>query len=320
MANFPPFNPDDQWVKSFRGKKNPVDPWKPYAYSTENERMLSGQIEPVNTIFLTNRECSYRCLMCDLWKNTTDKRVPSGAIPLQIEWALNHLPDAKHIKLYNSGSFFDTTAIPPEDYQDIASLLAGYETVIVENHPKLVNQRVLDFRDLLKGRLHLALGLETSNPVVLKHLNKKMTPDDFKRSTQWLTQNGIPVRAFILLKPPFLSTNEGIEWAKHAMVFAFESGASCCIVIPTRSGNGAMEWLEQNGHFSPPDIYGLEKVLEYGINLKKGLVFADLWDIDYFSKCSICLSARKNRLEEMNLTQLTSQPVNCKCNPVTCDT
>jgi len=67
---------------------------------------------PVATIFLTNRECPWRCVMCDLWKNTLIDSVPLGAIPSQIDYALARLPAARQIKLYNSGSFFDTQAIP----------------------------------------------------------------------------------------------------------------------------------------------------------------------------------------------------------------
>ena len=317
MANFPTFETDSRWIESLRGKKNPVDPWKPYSFSTEKELTLSGHIETVNTIFLTNRECPYRCLMCDLWKNTTDKKVPPGAIPAQIELALSHLPPAKHIKLYNSGSFFDTAAIPLEDYPNIASLLSDYETVIVENHPRLTSDHILTFRDLIKGQLQVALGLETTHPEVLKRLNKKMTLDDFTKSTQWLSQNGIPVRAFILLKPPFLSAIEGIHWAKHAISFAFDAGVSSCVIIPTRSGNGAMEWLEQNDYFSSPDIQALEEVIEFGINQKKGQVFADLWDIELFSTCTKCLNKRKKRLEQMNLKQSVSAPVHCTCSQLT---
>ncbi len=313
MANFPTFDTGGRWIESLRGEKNPVDPWKPYAYSTEEELTLSGRKERVNTIFLTNRECPYRCLMCDLWKNTTDKKVPSGAISAQIELALSHLPPAKHIKLYNSGSFFDTAAIPPEDYPNIASLLYDYETVIVENHPGLTNEHILTFRDLLKGQLQVALGLETTHPEVLKRLNKKMTLDDFTRSTRWLNQNGIPTRAFILLKPPFMSTTESIHWAKHAISYAFNAGVKSCVIIPTRSGNGAMEWLEQNDYFSSPDIQALEKVLEYGISLKKGQVFADLWDIELFNNCDKCFDKRKKRLEQMNLNQAVSEEVSCTC-------
>jgi radical SAM enzyme (TIGR01210 family) len=159
----------------------------------------------------------------------------------------------------------------------------------------------------------VALGLETTHPKVLKALNKKMTAEDFRRSAGWLRRNDIPVRAFILLKPPFLSENEGITWAEDAITFAFDSGAACCVVIPTRSGNGAMEWLEKNGYFCPPDIQSLEKVLEYGVALKRGNVFADLWNIEEFSGCDKCLNVRKKRLEQMNLTQSVPEPVACDC-------
>jgi len=74
-------------------------------------------------------------------------------------------------------------------------------------------------------------------------------------------------------------------------------------VIPVRSGNGAVDELQRLGCFSPPDLRSLEDVLEYGISLNKGRVFADTWDLELFSKCSQCFSSRKERIESMNLTQ-----------------
>ena len=62
-----------------------VDPRRPYAFLCERERTAGGEIEEVATIFLTNRECPWRCLMCDLWRNTTNETVPAGAIAEQIE-------------------------------------------------------------------------------------------------------------------------------------------------------------------------------------------------------------------------------------------
>ena len=65
--------------------------------------------------------------MCDLWKNTTNETVPVGSIPRQIEFALENLPTVQHIKLYNSGNFFDPRAIPVRDYQAIAAILSGFK-------------------------------------------------------------------------------------------------------------------------------------------------------------------------------------------------
>ena len=110
----------------------------------------SGEVVPVSTLFLTNRECPWRCVMCDLWKNTLIDTVPPGAIPEQIEFALRELPPARQIKLYNSGSFFDAQAIPSEDYAAIAGLVKPFERVIVECHPALIGDRCVDFRDLFR--------------------------------------------------------------------------------------------------------------------------------------------------------------------------
>jgi radical SAM enzyme (TIGR01210 family) len=313
MSKMSDIKTDDRWIVSNRGLKNPVDPFKPYGWLVEKERSPSGKIEDTGIIFLTNRECTFHCLMCDLWKNTTDKSVPVGAIPAQIEYALERMPASKHLKLYNSGSFFDTRAIPAEDYVKIASLVSGFETLIVENHPGLVSNRVLRFRDMLKPELQMAMGLETVNPEILLRLNKQMTAEDFGNSVAFLSQNGIKSRAFILLRTPFMSETEGIFWAERSLDFAFSSGVECCTVIPVRGGNGAMELLKEEGQFTPPDIRSLEEVLEYGINLKTGRVFADTWDLGLFSKCSKCSEQRTKRLTEMNLTQEIPEKIKCTC-------
>jgi radical SAM enzyme (TIGR01210 family) len=277
------------------------------------ERTSSGNIEDTAIIFLTNKECLFHCLMCDLWKNTTDEPVPAGAIPQQIRQVIQKIPGVKHIKLYNSGSFFDEKAIPKNDYKEIARLLDPFETVIVESHPGFVNNSSLAFRDLLRGKLEIALGLEIVQTDVLRKLNKKLTLEQFVKTVDFLSVNEIPTRAFILLKPPFLNEQEGIYWAKSSIDFAFQSGVECCTVIPVRGGNGAMESLQEAGLFEPPNIESLESVLTYGISLKKGRVFADTWDLALFSSCDSCLEQRIIRLTDMNLKQEVLPEVNCSC-------
>lgn len=304
---------DDAHILALRGPRNPVDPWRPHAFFVEAERTAAGAVEAVATIFLTNRECPFRCLMCDLWKYTTESRVPDGAIPAQIALALQQLPASRHVKLYNAGNFFDAQAIPPRDWRAIAQLLTGFQTVIVECHPRLVGARCLRFQDLLSGRLEVALGLETVHPDVLPRLNKRMTLEQFEQAVQFLRRHDVSVRAFILLRPPFLTEDEGVEWAKKSLRYAFDVGVECCSVIPTRAGNGAMEQLQEKGLFEPPRVSSLEEVMHYGLALGGGRVFADLWDLERFQDCVRCGPARVARLREMNLSQCVPPPISCTC-------
>ena len=116
----------DAWILARRPERNVLDPRRPHAWLVEDECGASGAVVPVATIFLTNRECPWRCLMCDLWRNTLVDSVPVGVIPEQIEFALRQLPPAPHIKLYNSRSFFDRRAIPAEDFPPVAGCVSEF--------------------------------------------------------------------------------------------------------------------------------------------------------------------------------------------------
>lgn len=301
----------DRWILARRQKRNSLNAHEPYAFFVEEECGADGQVQPVATIFLTNRECPFRCTMCDLWRNTLTESVSIGAISRQIDFALNRLERARSVKLYNSGSFFDPRAIPPEDYEAIAARVSGFERVIVECHPSFVNESCIKFRDLLRGRLEVAMGLETAHPEVLEKLNKRMTLDQFRAAASFLRTNEIDLRVFILVQPPFVRTEESLHWAERSLDFAFDCGATAATLIPTRSGNGAMETLAETGMFVAPDLKMLEDAAEYGLALRRGRVFADLWEMKRGRECEHCFDGRVRRLGQMNLRQALTPGVRC---------
>jgi radical SAM enzyme (TIGR01210 family) len=304
------------WITRQRPEREHVDPLKPHGFWLEEERSESGSVERSGVILLTNKECPWRCLMCDLWQHTTTRTVPPGAIARQIQLALSQFGSLpKGLKLYNSGSFFDPAAIPPADYPAIARVSTFAKRVVVESHPRLVGEKALRFRDLLSGSLEVAMGLETVHPQVLPRLNKKFDLAHFSRAAGFLRDNGIALRAFVLVKPPFMDQGEGVEWAVKSAAFAFSCGATVVSLIPTRPGNGAMDRLMESGEFSPPRLSTLEKAVQSAMALEKGRVFADIWNLEPLSSCANCLEPRRQRLHAINLAQCDLPPFDCpECN------
>ncbi len=253
--------------------KNKVNPSEAYGVFTEDELTRSGAIEPHNIILTTNKECPFKCVMCDLWQNTLDERVADGVVAKQVKDALASLPIAKHLKLYNAGSFFDRQSIPKQDTFQIADMIEDFETLIVEAHPKIIGKSCFEYSEYLKPQLDVALGLETVDPDVLPKLNKSMTLDDFKKATEDLLSHDIFVRAFVLLRTPWHSEEEGAYWAKESIDFAHSIGVECISIIPLRQNPRNID-----EDFIPPRIEVLNEVVAYGLSKNKGRVFGDAWD------------------------------------------
>jgi len=307
----------DRWTLAFRGPREVVDPNIPYAFLVEEECFAEGEAGPVATIFLTNRECPWHCTMCDLWRHTLTHPLIPGQVPEQIRFALERLPSARQLKLYNSGSFFDPKAIPVEDYPEIARLATHFERVIVESHPSLIGRNCLLFQELLHCKLEVAMGLETAHPAVLDKLNKRMTLDGYAAAARRLLKWDIDLRSFILVQPPFMDPEAALYWAERSIDFALACQATAVSLIPTRPGNGGMEELARLGEFILPELTTLEAALAYGIAQGDARVFLDLWDIDRFPARPCCFNLRVEALRKSNLLQRTDAiPLCASCSEV----
>jgi uncharacterized Fe-S cluster-containing MiaB family protein len=139
-----------------------------------------------------------------------------------------------------------------------------------------------------------------------------MTLSTFERAARFLRSEDVGLRTFVLVRPPFLTEGEGLRWAIRSTEFAQSCGATVVVLIPTRAGNGALDALQALGQFAPPRLETLEEALAAGINLKGGRVFADLWDLDRFSRCPACYPRRVVGLRRMNLRQQVMNPIVCE--------
>lgn len=247
----------DRFVIDLRGPRPAHDPWQFQNALIEEEPTERGDMARVGTIFLTGRECPWRCAMCDLWRGTTRSDTPEGAIPAQIRAAQQLWRDRgdviSRLKLYNASNFFDPRAVPPGDYSDIGEAAGAVEQVIVESHPSLIGERVERLLEALNGRrLEVAMGLETVHSSALEALNKRMTTDSFASAATTLRHLGVSLRVFVLIAPPFVPQDEQDDWLLATVAFAERCGASVISLIPTRGGNGTMEALTAQKLFREP--------------------------------------------------------------------
>jgi uncharacterized Fe-S cluster-containing MiaB family protein len=350
----------DRFILARRPPRPEWDPWRYQNVIVEDERAADGLVARSATVFLTGRECPWRCVMCDLWRYTTPFDTPRGAIPAQVAAARRAIQDeaspaVRQMKLYNAGSFFDPRAVPESDYDAIAARLAGLERVVVESHPALVGPRVDRFLDVLDRhrntlrdgpasafaamrlppsppasanewadneagagvQLEVAMGLETVHPDALERLHKRMTVDRFADAASRLGRCGVPVRVFLLIAPPFVPRDEQDGWLLRSIDVAVACGASVVTLIPTRSGNGAMEALSADGAFRPPRLDDIERSAALALARIRGLerIFVDVWDLEAFSSCAACFTARRDRLHAMNLGQRVLPPIACAHGP-----
>ncbi len=155
--------------------------------------------------------------MCDLWEHTTDEILPVGAIPAQMEYAFKKLSPATHLKLFNSGSFFDPKAIPVEDYKQIAALSSTFGNVLVESHTAFIGEQCLEFDRMLNGQMEVAIGLETVHPEVLPRLNKGMSLEELIEGFELLYNR---LYATEVLRERFRQAKSDLDNMNSAM-FAF---------------------------------------------------------------------------------------------------
>ena len=295
-----------------------IDPWRPLGTQWEDERQPGGGIAPVLTVFLAGAECPFTCVFCDLWRHTLDGPTPRGALPAQIEKALaaaGPLPPHAQIKLYNASNFFASRAVPPQDDEAIAALLAPFSQVIVECHPRLVGARTERFAARLGiggRRLQVAMGLETVHPDALPRLGKSMTLDDFAAAAARLRALHCGVRAFVLVGAPYVPAEEAAEWAERSAAWAFAQGVEHVSLIPVRGDTAALSELAARGDFAPTALSTVEDAFDRCLALAAGIVTVDAWDLDRLLPCDGCREPRRARLLRMNLGGTVEPRVACE--------
>ena len=137
----------------------------------------------------------------------------------------------------------------------------GIEKVLIESLPEFVNPKNFSYTNAPK--LEIAIGLESSSPLVLdKCVNKRLRWPHFVKVCKSARDNGAEVKAYILLKPPYLNEKDAIEDAVQSAIDAAPHVDKISINPVNVQKNTVVEKLWMRNEWTAPWLWSVVEVLE----------------------------------------------------------
>ncbi|HUU75380.1 MAG TPA: archaeosine biosynthesis radical SAM protein RaSEA [Methanoregulaceae archaeon] len=251
---------------------SPKSPDSPLASWTGKDQ-FGGEVIPTLTVILKTAGCSWnRCRMCSYRHERFGEMSESQSESLlnkQLRWiAANHsLDDIEMVKIFTSGSFFDPREVPKAAFQEAGRLFSG-KIVIAETRPEFVRrERVSEFVSLIDTGCHdtplyVAMGLETTDDFIReKCIDKGFSMADFSDAVREASLGGAGTKAYLLMKPLFLTEREAIG-DMMSSISAIAGKVEMISMNPcTVQRNTQLEWYWKQGAYRPPYLWSVLKVL-----------------------------------------------------------
>jgi hypothetical protein len=233
--------------------------------------LLDGKPVSALTIIFQTSGCHWNgCTMCGYVYDSAQKPPSHGDLMKQYEYALSRCKDEEFIvKIFTSGSFLDDCEIAPETRNEMLSRLAEdnrVKKVIAETRPEYVTKEKLSESTHAFGkRFEVAIGLETSNDMIRKEcINKGFSFSDFVRASGVARQEDATVKAYLLLKPPFLSEGVAISDIINSINDAAPYAGTISVNLCNVQKGTLVEEMFLCGDFRPPWLWSAVEVLENG--------------------------------------------------------
>ncbi len=310
-------------------KEKHYDPHEPTRVWIDEDNTPDGVYQSL-TIILNTGGCRWAraggCTMCGYVAESVEGgTVEHEALMDQIQVCLDH--EAREadepgglIKIYTSGSFLDEREVPAETRKAIAETFGDRDRIVLESLPDFVDhEKLTDFTE--QGlAVDVAVGLETATDRV-RHdcVNKYFDFSDFEAACAVAKDAGAGVKAYLLMKPPFLSERE----ARDDMI---ESVRRCATVegCHTVSMNPCnvqrytmVNELFREGGYRPPWLWSVADVLEQTADVD-AIVISD--PVGHGSdrgahNCGECDDRVQKAIKDFDLRQDPSvfEQVDCEC-------
>jgi radical SAM enzyme (TIGR01210 family) len=316
-------------------KRRGKNPNKPAAAWTIQAR-IGVELGTALSIVLSTEGCAHArgseggCTMCSYLLDGTSKNPTSEELLNQFLEAMKKVEKAAapiSVKIYTSGSFLDTEEIPLTARNQILTTIAHddrIKEVVLESRPEYVQESILEkVRSLLGDRsIELAMGLESSNDQIRSLcINKNFNFVAFKEAIDIGKKFEIGTRAYILLKPPFMTERDALLDAQQTISDAIDAGATTVSLNPVNvQSNTLVESLWKRQKYRPPWLWSVVEVLEYAHEAAKGKVRVVCDPAAAGKKrgthnCGKCDKSFVNAIRQFSLTQniSTFDGLQCEC-------
>ncbi len=304
--------------------------------SWTTDSKIGDTVGRATSIVFTTLGCSYArgdaggCTMCSYLLDGTEKAPTDEQLIQQFQSVLNKQASAEgplSVKLYTSGSFLDEGEVSKGARGAILNMIsqdARILEVVIESRPEYVTDAIMaELRQTLGARrIEIGIGLESSNDSVRGIcINKGFNLEDFKIAITIARDHNIGVRAYVLLKPPFLTERGAYQDTIRTIQQCSELGVTTVSLNPVNvQRNTLVETLWGQGEYRPAWLWTLVQVLREGrAALSK--------DIDLVCdpvaggksrgvhNCGKCDKKIVSRISTFSLTQDSSklEDLDCEC-------
>ncbi|WP_435359476.1 archaeosine biosynthesis radical SAM protein RaSEA [Haloarchaeobius sp. DFWS5] len=262
-------------MRDIRAQKDKTyDPHEPTRVWLDEDNTPGGVYQSL-TIILNTGGCRWAraggCTMCGYVAESVEGgSVSHEALMDQIQVCLDHEAEEADeksglIKIYTSGSFLDEREVPAETRQAIAETFGDRERIVVESLPDFVSQAKLEEFTEQGLDTDVAVGLETATDRV-RHdcVNKYFDFEDFEAAAAEARAADAGIKAYLLMKPPFLAEPEALE----DMISSVRrcAGVDGCHTVSMNPCNvqryTMVDDLFFRGGYRPPWLWSVAKVLE----------------------------------------------------------
>ena len=228
-------------------------------------------------VILRTRGCYWAdvkgCSMCGYARDTLGRSATPQELAQQLTGALAAYHDEPYVKVYTSGSFLDDREVDPASRVAFVRAFAGRaRRLLFETLPEFVQPAALEpLTAAFPGELEVALGLESTQPVVLqKFINKGSPPSEYLAAADRARALGLRTKAYLLLKPPNLTEREAIEDVVQSIALAAAHVDAISVNPVHIQGGTVVEWLYQRGRYRPPWLWSLVETMRRGAEVRSG--------------------------------------------------